>query len=64
MDTILDKYIVPTDHYNILMPSQVFHITNGRDMQFDQIVPRSVHSYAASPWYLNFVGNHGHYVHQ
>lgn len=32
--------------------------------QCDQIVTRSVVSYAASPCYLNLVGNHGHYVHQ
>jgi len=58
MDTIFDNYTAPTDYYTILMPSQVFHNTNGSDMQYDQIVFRSVPSYAASPCFLNIVGNH------
>lgn len=33
-------------------------------MQDDQIIPRSVLSYAASPGTLKLVGNNGHYAHQ
>ena len=33
---------ITTEHYNTLMPSQVYHKTTSSDMQYDQILPRIV----------------------